>query len=70
MDAHHVDHWAHGGATSLDNLLLLGGHHHRLVHEGGFLIRTDHAGRRYFQRPDGRAVPANGYCGEDCVDDV
>src|SRR5438034_3915552 len=30
VDAHHVRHWAHGGETSLDNLVLLCRHHHRL----------------------------------------
>jgi hypothetical protein len=34
-DAHHIEHWADGGATSLDNLTLLCSHHHRLLHEGG-----------------------------------
>ncbi len=38
LDAHHVEHWAHGGATSLDNLVLLCHHHHQLVHEGGFAL--------------------------------
>ena len=33
-DAHHVRHWAEGGSTSLDNLVLLCRHHHRAVHEG------------------------------------
>jgi Domain of unknown function (DUF222)/HNH endonuclease len=33
-DAHHVRHWADGGSTSLDNLVLLCRHHHRAVHEG------------------------------------
>jgi uncharacterized protein DUF222/HNH endonuclease len=36
VHAHHVRHWAHGGRTSLDNLVLLCGFHHRLLHEGGF----------------------------------
>ncbi|WP_341351188.1 HNH endonuclease signature motif containing protein [Nocardioides convexus] len=31
-DAHHVVHWADGGATSLDNLVLLCRHHHTLTH--------------------------------------
>ena len=35
-DAHHVQHWADGGATRLDNLVLLCRRHHRAVHEGGF----------------------------------
>jgi len=33
-DAHHVVHWAEGGATSLGNLVLLCRAHHRKVHEG------------------------------------
>ncbi|MEE9582178.1 MAG: DUF222 domain-containing protein [Acidimicrobiia bacterium] len=33
-DAHHVKHWADGGPTSLDNLVLLCGRHHTLVHDG------------------------------------
>ena len=31
-DAHHVHHWADGGPTCLDNLVLLCRRHHRLVH--------------------------------------
>lgn len=31
-DAHHIQHWADGGATSLDNLVLLCGHHHDVIH--------------------------------------
>lgn len=34
-------HWAHGGETSLDNLVLLCWHHHRLVHEGGYTIEDN-----------------------------
>lgn len=33
-DGHHVEHWADGGATSLDNLRLLCRFHHRMIHEG------------------------------------
>jgi hypothetical protein len=32
-DAHHIEHWAHGGPTSLDNLRLLCRHHHRAMHD-------------------------------------
>ncbi len=52
VDAHHIHHWAQGGETSVDNLVLLCRHHHRLVHEGGFGVarhrwsRALHAARR------------------------
>jgi len=58
IDAHHVHHWADGGETSLENLVLLCSHHHRLVHEGGFEIRRWPDGTLYFVRPDGRPVEA------------
>jgi hypothetical protein len=34
--AHHIRHWALGGHTKLDNLVLLCGYHHRLIHHGGW----------------------------------
>jgi hypothetical protein len=37
-DAHHIKHWADGGETGLNNLLLLCRHHHRLLHEEGWKI--------------------------------
>jgi hypothetical protein len=40
LDAHHVEHWADGGETSLDNTILLCSRHHRLLHEGAFEIRS------------------------------
>ena len=33
-DAHHVTHWADGGTTTLENLVLLCPQHHRADHEG------------------------------------
>ena len=44
-DAHHVRHWADGGATSLDNLVLLCRRHHRTVHEGRWRLGRDPTGR-------------------------
>jgi hypothetical protein len=70
IDAHHIHHWSRGGETSLDNLMLLCDHHHRLVHEGGFDVFADHNGDWCFRRPDGRVVPACGYRIEDVADDV
>jgi hypothetical protein len=56
IDAHHIQHWAQGGETSLENLVLLCTHHHKLVHEGGFKIERRRDGSVYFARPDGRVV--------------
>ena len=52
-DAHHLHHWAHGGATNLDNLVLLCRRHHRAVHEGGFAVIHGLDGVLTFLRPDG-----------------
>ncbi len=57
VDAHHVKHWAHGGATALDNLVLLCRRHHRAVHEGGFRVTLDASGSVGFVGPDGRPLP-------------
>ena len=57
-DAHHIEHWADGGETALDNLVLLCRRHHRAVHEEGFRITLDAAGDVQFTRPDGRPFPA------------
>ena len=57
VDAHHIEHWAHGGETALDNLVLLCRRHHRAVHEGGFRITRDAAGDVAFVGPDGRPLP-------------
>jgi hypothetical protein len=65
-DAHHIEHWAEGGRTKLDNLLLLCRFHHRLVHEGGIRRLVHEGGIRVkmlpdgaprFSRADGRPIP-------------
>jgi hypothetical protein len=61
LECHHVEHWANGGETSADNLLLLCAIHHTLVHEGGFRIDKDFQDNWAFFRPDGIAVPEVGY---------
>ena len=55
-DAHHIHHWAAGGETRLDNLVLLCRRHHRAVHEEGFRVKPGADGALVFQRPDGRAI--------------
>ena len=39
--AHHLTHWADGGDTSLDNLALLCGRHHRVIHHTPWQIRLN-----------------------------
>jgi hypothetical protein len=56
VDAHHIKHWANGGETALDNLVLLCRHHHRLVHEGGFGVERIVGGALQFNRPDGQPI--------------
>jgi len=52
--AHHIQHWADGGPTSLDNMILLCGHHHRLIHAGPWAIRRDGPAEFSFEPPPGR----------------
>ena len=57
LDAHHVVHWADGGETNLENLILLCTHHHKLLHEGEFEIRRHETkGHCYFARTDGTPI--------------
>ena len=53
---HHVKHWAEGGETSFDNLVLLCPTHHRLVHEGGFDVERLDDGAFRFTNPHGLAI--------------
>jgi hypothetical protein len=60
-DAHHITHWADGGETKLDNLVLLCARNHRAVHEEGFRVEVVAGSGRVFAvrfyRPDGRLIP-------------
>jgi hypothetical protein len=57
-DAHHIVHWADGGSTALDNLVLLCRRHHRAVHEDGFRVGRSPTGDVQFHHRDGRRIPA------------
>ena len=58
LAAHHRTHWAHGGETSLDNLVLLCFQHHRLVHEGGYTIESTGGEGLRFRNRHGRLCPS------------
>ena len=57
LTAHHVEHWADGGQTSLDNTLLLCDSHHRLLHEGSYTIKKNFAAEWYFRHGNGPVIP-------------
>lgn len=54
-DGHHIQHWADGGPTSLDNLVLLCGHHHDVIHHTDWTV-TIHDGRPVFRAPPDRST--------------
>ena len=62
--AHHIEHWANGGHTDLDNLITLCGYHHRRIHDEGWAIRGDPNGEVEWVHPRGwvlepaRVLPA------------
>ncbi|BBY35605.1 hypothetical protein BST33_04375 [Mycolicibacter minnesotensis] len=74
LHAHHITHWEDGGATELDNLVLLCPYHHRLHHRGGItitgpageLVVTDGGGQRLqpgsLARQPSTPPPAVGPC--------
>jgi hypothetical protein len=39
--AHHILHWVLGGGTRLENLVLLCGHHHRVIHDSPWEVRLN-----------------------------
>jgi hypothetical protein len=58
LHGHHIQHWLHGGETSVANLALLCTFHHHLVHEGGWTIARGENGELAFSAPDGHVLPA------------
>lgn len=50
-DGHHIEHWADGGTTSLDNAVLLCRHHHRQVHHHDWQVRLAPDGHPEFLPP-------------------
>jgi 5-methylcytosine-specific restriction endonuclease McrA len=58
-DLHHIQYWANGGRTSLDNLVNLCKRHHTLIHDRGYLIAAGPGGTFTFYQPDGTVLPAS-----------
>ncbi|HEY0492662.1 MAG TPA: DUF222 domain-containing protein [Candidatus Dormibacteraeota bacterium] len=53
-DGHHIKWWTRGGETKLENLVLVCGRHHWMVHEGGWTI--ERIGGRWVTKPPGHRV--------------
>jgi len=58
LHGHHIQHWLHGGETSLGNLVMLCTAHHHMVHEGGWTIARAADGELVFTSPAGAGLPA------------
>ena len=56
-DAHHIRPWNHGGATSVDNGVLLCRMHHTLIHHGGWQVYLGRDRHPWFIPPHDPAAP-------------
>lgn len=54
VQAHHITHWADGGPTDLNNLVLLCHTHHTLLHESGWTLSGHPDTSLTFHQPGGR----------------
>ncbi len=59
LHAHHIQHWAKGGRTDPDNLVLLCLRHHRFVHEAKWELRGNPNKALEFIRPNGTILRSN-----------
>jgi hypothetical protein len=50
---HHVDHWANGGKTDVDRMVLLCGTHHREFHKPGYEMELAEDGLFTVRSPRG-----------------
>ena len=58
LHAHHVIHRGHGGLSVPENLVLLCGHHHRVLHRHGYQVTRKLDTSWLFRRPDGTVIAA------------
>jgi hypothetical protein len=68
LHGHHLRGWAEGGATKLDNLVLLCSGHHRMIHEGELTLTREPSGALTFQNASGLSLtgaPARPISGEE-----
>ena len=69
-DAHHVTHWVDGGATALDNLVLLCRAHHTIIHSTDWHVRINElTGMPEFKAPPSGRMPRERLLGQVDQDD-
>ena len=56
LHGHHIQHWLHGGETSVENVVMLCTAHHHRVHEGGWTVVREADGELRFASPAGRTL--------------
>jgi len=68
VDAHHIQHWADGGETRLDNLVTLCRFHHAQLHRGCFDIRLNGNSAEILATEDlqGQWIPSGSSTGRSC----
>ena len=47
---HHIQHWAHGGPTDINNMTLLCNRHHVIVHRDHYTAEVTTTGDVHWQR--------------------
>ena len=58
-DAHHITHWADGGTTDLDNLIMVCRHHHNVLHQTPWAVHIDPQTHQPVWRPPPRLTLDN-----------
>ncbi|MCY4256786.1 MAG: DUF222 domain-containing protein, partial [bacterium] len=59
-EAHHIQHWAHGGQTNLDNLVLVCTSCHHNIHDNGWQV-VQNQDRKYDLRPPPNKTPQDAH---------
>jgi hypothetical protein len=69
-EAHHIQHWADGGPTAAENLILLCRFHHGRIHTTGWSVEKTGPGRAIITHHDGHepVLSAPGESGCGCSD--
>ncbi|NKW45053.1 DUF222 domain-containing protein [Rhodococcus hoagii] len=67
-EGHHITHWADGGPTDLDNLVMLCRYHHQLLHHSHWDVKIGADRHPWFTPPSTvdphkKPIPANGRAG-------